>query len=119
MYSIVFSICVFLIFAGFALFGCKKRSTDSLSRKSCLQNLNDLRGLFALEIVLGHVVRWETTILLPFGKFMICSVAFFFFVSAFGMAISHEEKENYLSYHFLISKPVCLFLITVLFSWLI
>lgn len=115
MDSLVFSICVFLIYACLILFGCKKRSTNIISKKSCLQNLNDLRGLFALEIVLGHVVRWETTILLPFGKFMICSVAFFFFVSAFGMAISYEEKEKYLSYNFLISKPLYLFIITVIF----
>ena len=115
MYSNMYSLLILTAFSCLILWGCKKQSPGTLSRKSCLQNFNNLRGLFALEIVLGHIVRYENTILFPLGKFMICSVAFFYFVSAFGMAISFEEKENYLSWRFLLSKPVYIFVLSVSF----
>lgn len=78
-----------------------------------LNRLNSLRGLFALEIVIGHVVRSEDTILFLFGKFMIISVAFFFFVSGFGLVSSYEMKSGYLK-GFLAKKLVYLFEIAIL-----
>lgn len=72
--------------------------------------LNSLRGIFALEIVIGHVVRSEDTSLFLFGKFMIISVAFFFFVSGMGLTMSCEKKDNYLK-GFLIRKIGYLFAI--------
>lgn len=79
-----------------------------------LQNLNALRGVFALEIIVGHVIRYEAGILYPLGKFMICAVAFFFFVSALGLSVSYEEKgKAYLSYKFLLAKPLYLFALAV------
>lgn len=114
MHSFLFSVFILILIACLILWGCKKQTT-ALSRENCLQNLNDLRGLFALEIVLGHVVRYEHTILFPLGKFMICSVAFFYFVSAFGMAVSFERKKNYLNLNFLLSKPFYLFILSLVF----
>ena len=114
MNSLIFSLCILLLFVLLIFWNCKRQPDRNLSRESYLQNLNNLRGLFALEIVIGHVIRYEQTILYPMGKFMICSVAFFFFVSAFGMAVSYEKKNNYLSLHFILSKPVYLLILSVL-----
>ncbi len=114
MYSIIFSLCVLLLFALIVFRNCKKHPRFHLSRESYLQNLNNMRGLFALEIVIGHVIRYDRTILYPMGKFMICSVAFFLFVSAFGMAVSYEKKKNYLSINFILSKPIYLAALSVL-----
>lgn len=47
-------------------------------RNDLLKRLNSMRGIFAIEIVIGHVIRYENTILYPLGKFMIISVAFSF-----------------------------------------
>lgn len=115
MFSFIYSLFIILLLCCLLLWNCKKRNVETLSREYCLQNLNNLRGLFALEIVMGHVVRYENTILLPLGKFMICSVAFFYFVSAFGMTVSFDKKKNYLNLGFLLSKPVYLFLLAVIF----
>lgn len=114
MYSLIFSICILFLFVLLVFWNCKRPSYHNLSRESYLQNLNNLRGLFAMEIVIGHVIRYERTILYPMGKFMICSVAFFFFISAFGMVVSHEKKENYLSLNFILSKPVYLLILSII-----
>lgn len=66
--------------------------------------MNALRGIFAIEIVIGHVVRYENTWLYPFGKFMIISVAFFFFVSAFGMVSPIRNREMFTLRDFLREK---------------
>lgn len=114
MNSLLYSSLILLLFFILIIWGCKLKTSANLLRESCLQNLNDLRGLFALEIVIGHVVRYEKTLLFPLGKFMICSVAFFFFVSAFGMVVSFEKKANYLNFHFILSKPVFLFIFSII-----
>ena len=116
MHSLLFSVFILILIACLILWGCKTRKQpNTLSRENCLQNLNDLRGLFALEIVIGHVVRYEHTILFPLGKFMICSVAFFYFVSAFGMAVSFGRKKHYLNLSFLRSKPLYLWILSLVF----
>lgn len=84
------------------------------NREKTLKQLNALRGLFALEIIIGHSIRYEIGILYPLGKFMICSVAFFFFVSAYGMVISFQNKKNYLEVSYLKNKILYLFLIATL-----
>lgn len=114
MYSFIFSLCILLFFALTVFWKVEKNLPQNISRDSYLQNLNNLRGVFALEIVIGHVVRYERTILYPMGKFMICSVAFFFFVSAYGMAVSFEKKKNYVSAHFILSKPIYLLVLSVI-----
>lgn len=59
--------------------------------------LNSLRGIFALEIIIGHCTRYESTLLSPLGNFMLISVGFFFFVSGFGLIRSYYEKPHYLN----------------------
>ncbi len=81
--------------------------------KQLLKSLNAFRGILAMEIIVGHVIRDDATLLYPLGKFMICSVAFFFFVSAFGMSLSYKNKKNYLNTAFLIGKPLYLVLLAV------
>ncbi len=84
----------------------EKKETES--SQQMLARLNNLRGIFALEIVIGHVVRYENTPLFLLGKFMFIAVAFFFFVSAFGLVQSWKRKSNYLT-HFLLPKTSYLF----------
>ena len=84
-------------------------------KEQVLDNLNLLRGIFALEIIVGHVIRFDKCFLYPLGKFMICGVAFFFFVSAMGLSISFQKrKEKYLTYKFLLTKPGYLFLLAII-----
>lgn len=82
-------------------------------REEVLQRLNSLRGMLAVEIVIGHVVIHNNLILFPFHKFMIISVSFFFFVSAFGMSVSYENKKGYLKNFYL--KPLYLLALIVVF----
>lgn len=112
MFLNLYCLIMFAVFCGIVLWKIKFKSHPN-TREEFLQNLNELRGIFALEVVFGHLVRYEYNILFPFGKFMICSVAFFFFVSAFGMVVSFEKKENYLGRRFIISKPLYLLAIAV------
>lgn len=83
------------MFVFFLLFGV--RIEKSGGEEAYFQRFNSLRGLFALEIVCGHVIRYESTLLYPLGKFMIVSVAFFFFVSGWGVCRSYHHKANYLN----------------------
>lgn len=99
--SMLFQMLVLGLFAATVFWGMERKTAGGKS--DFLFRLNGLRGIFAIEIVIGHVVRYEKTILYPFGKMMIISVAFFFFISAFGMAVSFQEKENYLK-GFLLQK---------------
>ena len=64
------------------------------------------------------MVRNERSILYPLGKVMIISVAFFFFISAYGLALSFRNKKDYLN-GFLLRKCgyiVFLILITYIFN---
>lgn len=83
------------------------------NRKMKLKHLNELRGVFALEIIVGHVVDFHGCLLYPLAKFMICSVAFFFFISAYGMVVSCKNKKNYLTISFLVNKPVYLLIVSI------
>ena len=98
---------VYIAFLLLAVFGIKKREALP-DETDALKELNSLRGVFALEVIIGHVVRYENCLLFPFGKFMIVSVAFFFFVSGFGLAHSLKCKKDYLNLRYILSKPVFL-----------
>ena len=93
--DIILSLLVYAAFAALFLTGIKR--APSLSRDECYKRLNDLRGIMALEIVIGHVVRYENSYLMPFGKFMLIGVGFFFFVSGWGLCKSYYEKPHYLN----------------------
>lgn len=96
-----FTLLVYAMFVFFLLFGVRIGKIDE--EGVCFRRFNSLRGLFALEIVIGHVIRYEATLLYPLGKFMIVSVAFFFFVSGWGLCRSYHQKADYL-HHFLPRK---------------
>lgn len=108
MANMIYAMIVWAIFLLIALFGIQYKYADG--KEDLLVRLNSFRGIFALEIVIGHVIRYEATILYPLGKFMIVSVAFFFFVSAFGMVKSYQQKEGYLR-GFLVSKVLYLMIL--------
>ena len=93
--NIIWSLLVYVLFASLFLIGIKRDS--SIPRDECYKRLNGLRGIMALEIVIGHVVRYESSYLIPFGKFMLIGVGFFFFVSGWGLCKSYYEKPDYLN----------------------
>ena len=107
----LYALLIYVIFIFILLFGIKFRPLTK--EEDFFFSFNRLRGFFALEIVVGHVVRYESSLLYPIGKFMIISVAFFFFVSAYGMARSYDAKEDYL-HGFLFSKFSYLLTIAVI-----
>ena len=119
-----YSALIVLVLLIILVFGIKKETLENIGAESSqkmLSRLNNLRGIFAIEIVIGHVVRYENTPLFLLGKFMIISVAFYFFVSAWGIVQSWKRKSNYLKF-FLISKTgylFCLALIVYLVNVLI
>lgn len=84
---------VYLSFAVLVLYGIKIRGALAEGEYPTAE-MNLLRGFFAMEIIVGHCVRQETGLLLAFGKFMIISVAFYFFVSGYGLARSFSKKGN-------------------------
>jgi hypothetical protein len=111
MVNLIYSGAVLLLFAVILFVGAKRDNTSG--RKNLLKRFNLLRGFFAIEIIVGHTIRYESTILYPLGKFMIVSVAFFFFVSAVGMVSSFETKREYLKL-FLVKKCCYLFVIALI-----
>lgn len=104
----IYCIFIYALFAFLLLY--KSRFVRSEQEADFFKNFNSLRGLFALEIIVGHVVRYEDSLLYPMGKFMIISVAFFFFVSAYGLTRSFHTKEHYLK-GFLPAK--CIYLLAI------
>lgn len=112
-FDLIYALLLLLFLAAIAFYGIVfERVQEGKSVEIC-QRLNNLRGLFAIEIVIGHVIRYDRTFLYPMGKFMIISVAFFFFVSAFGMVQSFQGKERYLD-NFLFPKTGYLFCLAVI-----
>ena len=87
-------------------------NTIVLDKTEKLKRLNALRGLFAVQIILGHAV-YQDSVLYPLCQFSIISVAYFFFVSAFGMVLSYHKKNNYLNISFLVRKPIYLLCIAI------
>lgn len=116
MESIIYALFVWALFFIITFYGIRKSAVKD--RGDYLVRLNSMRGIFAMDVVIGHVIRYENTLLYPLGKFMMISVAFFFFISAFGMVVSFQKKENYLK-GFLPSKLLYLLgliLITYFFN---
>lgn len=95
MTSKIFDIIIYVLFATLCIYGIKKNTTSD--KKQSLDKLNSLRGIFAIEIVIGHAVRHANSYLMPFGKFMMIAVGYFFFISAFGMVTSLQTKDSYLN----------------------
>lgn len=111
MSDFIFSIVVLFIFLFICLLGIKKQ--NGLPNNT-LDKFNSIRGIFALNILLGHVVQYENSLAQILSKFMIASVGFFFFVSAFSMSSSFKKNPHYISCHFLLRK--CGFLLFMAFN---
>lgn len=94
MIQSVFCIAIYIFLAFILLFQVKRN--DIPKKDDLFFSLNSLRGIFALEIVIGHCVRYESCPLTPLGNFMLISVGYFFFVSGYGLARSYHTKPGYL-----------------------
>lgn len=106
-----FSLLIYAMFLFLLFYKVKIEHNDR--ENIYFQRFNCLRGVFALEIVIGHVIRYEPTLLYPLGKFMIISVAFFFFISGWGLCRSYHQKEHYLD-KFLVRKCPYLIVLSLL-----
>ena len=79
-----------------------------------VQRLNDLRGLMAIWIVLGHLalsMDSQRNIFLLMQKGDLAIVGLFFFLSGYGLEKSFEKKQDYLR-GFLFKKTARLLLMT-------
>ena len=94
MFQLIFCESIYLILAFILLFHVKY--VGNQGKDELFYSLNSLRGIFALEIVIGHCVRYEFCPLTPLGNFMIISVGYFFFVSGYGLSRSYQIKPNYM-----------------------
>jgi len=94
MINIAFCLIIYIVF--FLVTTYKANYCKVTSKSAFLGRLNSLRGIFAIEIIIGHCVRYDSSILSPFGHFMLVSVGFFFFASGMGLTLSYESKNDYL-----------------------
>ena len=94
MIDYAFCLTVYCLFATLFLFGIKR--SEDCSCEGFFSTINSLRGLFAVEIIIGHCVRYTSTPLTPFGNFMLISVGYFYFVSGYGLSRSYHTKPGYL-----------------------
>lgn len=78
---------------GILVWGGKTDRLNISEKTGYLSRLNSLRGLFALDILIGHVAGHNMYPLMPFEKFSIVSVAGFFFLSGAGLADSYYKKK--------------------------
>ena len=63
------SAIIYMVLAFLLLYRLQYRRAES--EDEYFQRFNSLRGLFAIEIVIGHVIRYDRTWLFPLGKFML------------------------------------------------
>lgn len=94
MFDLTYCITIYICF--FLLIILSIRISPDIAYNKALDRFNALRGLFAIEIIIGHSIQPYETMLSPFKHFMCLSVAFFFFISAYGMTRSFKTKPNYL-----------------------
>lgn len=93
--NLFFCLVIYIFLASIMLFQIKR--VDIQKKDDMFYSLNSLRGIFALEIVIGHCVRYESCLLTPLGNFMLISVGYFFFISGYGLARSYYTKSDYLN----------------------
>lgn len=85
--DIAFVILLILIFLSLR----KNDQEDFLNTK----NANQLRGIFALLIIIFHIAKDDDLIFPIFDYFAITVVAAFFFISGFGLMKGYINKPNY------------------------
>lgn len=75
-----------------------------------MENVIPLRGIMAIEIVLGHTYGYTGNNLLYFNdRIGVWVVGIFFFLSGYGLMISLHKKENYLD-NFLVKRIGSIFI---------
>lgn len=90
--------------------------------KEILVRMNQLRGMLAGAVLFSHIWGYTGLIfLVPFNKIVTIAVAFFFFLSGYGMTYSFHRKENYLKEIFRVKIPFLLWmaLLAYIFSCLL
>jgi membrane protein len=83
----------------------------NMDEKELFIRMNNLRGYFAIVVLLSHI--WGYTgmsILVPFNKMVTIAVAMFFFLSGYGMIRSYSRKENYIKEIFTVKIPYLCFM---------
>lgn len=76
-----------------------------------LLRMNQLRGILAFVVLFSHIWGYTGLIfLVPFNKIVTIAVAFFFFLSGYGMMHSFKCKEHYLKEIFQIKIPFLLWM---------
>ena len=108
-----------ILFLFLIVINCSRRNIRALNDVLAIKNIVSLRGICAIEIVLGHIglALPNELVMFPFRKAGILIVGIFFFLSGYGCFISLRNKENYLD-NFLKNKFIKLFL-PVLFMYLV
>lgn len=114
---------IYLVYIGFFLiifYGVKQEKITE--RDDYLRRINLLRGLFALDIIIGHVAGQNMLPLMPFEKFSIISVSAFFFLSGSGLTNSYYRKKDYLKEFpgkiaYLICTTLLLYMIKVIIQF--
>ena len=117
---IITIIAIGFIILFFMSFSITSRKTDwdggIKANKSTVTIINSLRGLFAVEIVIGHLVK-ESRYGMPldvYEKFLFVSVGYFFFTSGFSMICNLKEKGGSYFAGFFKRKILFLFFIAIL-----
>ena len=91
---------VFIIFAFMILiFWGAKYETQYIENVFSIKNMCAIRGICAVEIVIGHIgtVFGNEILLFPFRKAGVLIVGLFFFLSGYGLLYNLEHKKDYLS----------------------
>lgn len=116
----LYSFFILILYILLAVVGLKReKCIDFLIH---LKRLNKCRGgavlILVHHIVDGNIPPMDSLALFFCSKLSICVVSFFFFISGIGLAYSYKNKKNYLSYWFLIRKPVFLFIVSSFYNYL-
>lgn len=95
-------------FAALFLSAFQRNKERDRSRKRIVASINSMRGLFALEILVGHAVMHSGCgmPLDAYEKFLFVSVGFFFFASAFSIMHALDVRPSYFDGFW--KKPVTL-----------
>ena len=112
-----------LIIVGIIIYKCNKVEY-AYCDDDWFKNINNLRGIMALFIVIGHIsLLIDYNVLLQIiAKYAYVAVGFFFFCSSCSMVKAYNKNNKYLKWTFLLRKPLYLLLyalIVYVFSYII
>lgn len=90
--NFTFETLIFILLSILILFSVRKGSDKNILS---LQNCNDLKGIFALLILIFHVSKEDDLLFPLFDYFSVVVVGAFFFLSGFGSTKQFISKEDY------------------------